>query len=524
MVVSLKDTLLQVCFDNKQCYQLEFSHCLSIFSTPALKIIGYDLKPLLKQLLAHNIDCQVEFIDLKLAAYVINSTDELNVNALMKKYLNVSVQEDNIVALLFLSLYAEFLNIFAHNTDIRGVFYNIETPVMHVLALMEHYGVYIDVNVLHQQSTEITTTLHNLEQEIFAIAEQSFNLSSPKQLQEIMFEKLKLPIIKKTPKGQPSTDESVLQELAREFVLPKLLLSYRSLFKLKSTYTDRLPQDVNPQTKRIHTTYQQTVTSTGRLSSIEPNLQNIPVKTAEGRKIRQAFVAPKGKIIIAADYSQIELRILAHLSCDPMLLQTFAQGLDVHTATASEVFEVNINEVTGEQRRRAKTINFGLIYGMGATGLSKQLDIDKKQAQAYIDAYFAKFSAVKEFLEKTKTYASKNGFVHTMFGRRLYLPDINSNNALLKNAAERAAINAPMQGAQADIIKMAMIKLNTWQKTTNDVTMIMQIHDELIFETTELNLEHKIKTIGELMQNAASLQVPLLVDIGMGANWDSAKA
>jgi DNA polymerase-1 len=524
IALELRANMLAICFNATHLYNIAFEQARDLFLNPQITIVGYDLKPLLKKLLSHDIKLQAKIFDLKLAAYVLNSTDNLTLRFLMSKYLNKDIFEEDEFLGLFLPLYAELLVIFNEAKGLQSILYDIEIPMILVLAKMEFYGVFIDVKALQAQSAEISGTLKNLELEIFKLAGQEFNLSSPKQLQEIMFDKLGLPIIKKTPKGQASTDESVLQELSANFELPKLLLHYRGLFKLKSTYTDRLPQDVNIHTGRVHTTYQQTVTSTGRLSSVDPNLQNIPIKTPEGRKIRQAFVAPDDKVIITADYSQIELRILAHLSNDPVLLETFAQGKDIHAMTASEVFGVNLNDVTSEQRRHAKVINFGLIYGMGSVGLSKQLNVSRADAQLYIDAYFQRFPKVKSFMEQTKAFAVKNGYVQTIFGRRLYLADITSSNTMLKNAAERAAINAPMQGAQADIIKLAMIKLDLWQESIKDLFMIMQVHDELVFETTADNLEGKIATIKQIMESAASLQTPLLVDIGAGHSWDSAKS
>jgi DNA polymerase-1 len=350
-----------------------------------------------------------------------------------------------------------------------------------------------------------------------------FNLGSPKQIQEILYDRLKLPVLKKTPKGQPSTDESVLQELALDYLLPKLILDHRSMSKLKSTYTDKLPQQINPKTGRVHTSYHQAVAATGRLSSSDPNLQNIPIRSEEGRRIRQAFIAPPAYKLVAADYSQIELRIMAHLSGDSGLLAAFSQGLDVHSATAAEVFEVELSQVTHDLRRSAKAINFGLIYGMSAFGLAQQLGIPRNQAQAYIDLYFSRYPGVKHYMDTIRVQAKEQGYVETLFGRRLYLPEINSKNAALRQYAERTAINAPMQGTAADIIKRAMLGCHTWLQTGNtDVKMIMQVHDELVFEVAEEQLETSIASIRGIMCSAADLAVPLLVDVGYGENWDEA--
>ncbi|MCK5191061.1 MAG: DNA polymerase I, partial [Methylococcales bacterium] len=346
---------------------------------------------------------------------------------------------------------------------------------------------------------------------------------SPKQIQEILYEQQKLPVLKKTPKGQPSTAESVLQELAIDYPLPKLILDYRSMSKLKSTYTDKLPQQVNTKTGRVHTSYHQAVTATGRLSSSDPNLQNIPIRSAEGRKIRQAFIAPDGHKLIAADYSQIELRIMAHLSSDEGLLTAFEKGIDIHSATAAEVFEVAVEQVTTDLRRSAKAINFGLIYGMSAFGLAQQLGLSRSQAQSYIDLYFARYPGVKKYMDNIRTQAKDQGYVETLFGRRLYLPEIKSRNAARRQYAERTAINAPMQGTAADIIKIAMINTDKWLSDNNsEIKMIMQVHDELVFEVAEHQVENFSRTIQEIMCSAAQLDVPLIVDIGVGDNWDEA--
>ncbi|MFT2110449.1 DNA polymerase I [Marinomonas sp. 2405UD68-3] len=406
--------------------------------------------------------------------------------------------------------------------SVASVFTDIECPLIPVLASMEQTGTLIDPERLHEQSAEIASRLQELEIKAHEEAGESFNLSSPKQLQVILFEKLELPVIKKTPKGQPSTAEPILQELAQDYELPRLIMEHRSLSKLKSTYTDKLPEMIQ-STGRIHTSYHQAVTATGRLSSTDPNLQNIPIRTAEGRRIRQAFIAPAGHKLIAADYSQIELRIMAHLSQDKGLLDAFSKDADIHKATAAEVFEVALDEVTTEQRRRAKAINFGLIYGMSAFGLAKQLGISRPEAQKYIQIYFDRYPGVKHYMDSTREQAKEQGYVETIYGRRLYLPDIKAKNAIMRQAAERTAINAPMQGSAADIIKRAMIKMHDWLTDTDlDVTMIMQVHDELIFEVAEKDLENAQAKIVEIMQNSSQINVPLLVEAGAGDNWDEA--
>jgi DNA polymerase-1 len=383
--------------------------------------------------------------------------------------------------------------------------------------------VLIDSGLLSKQSHELATRLLEIEQAAFEVAGQPFNLASPKQIQAILFEQQGLPVLKKTPKGQPSTNEVVLQELAETYPLPKLIIESRSISKLKSTYTDRLPEQVSEKTGRVHTSYHQAVTATGRLSSSDPNLQNIPVRTAEGRRIRQAFIVPPGYKMLAADYSQIELRIMAHLSADEGLLGAFVRGEDVHKSTASEVFGVTLDEVTTEQRRSAKAINFGLIYGMSAFGLAKQLGIQRGEAQAYVDRYFSQYPGVKAYMENTREVAKEKGYVETLFGRRLYLPDINARNGQRRQYAERTAINAPMQGTAADIIKRAMIDVDRWIEGSDvPVRMIMQVHDELVFEVPEDSIEQVGEKIGQLMSDAASLEVPLIVDIGSGDNWDEA--
>ncbi|MCV6622368.1 MAG: DNA polymerase I [Cellvibrionaceae bacterium] len=405
----------------------------------------------------------------------------------------------------------------------RSVFEKIELPLVPLLSKIERQGAYLDCNRLGKQSLELAERMEALEKEAFELAGEEFNLGSPKQLGAILFEKLELPIIKKTPKGAPSTAEEVLQELALDYPLPKLLMEYRGLSKLKSTYTDKLPQMVQPKTGRVHTSYHQAVTATGRLSSSDPNLQNIPIRTEEGRRVRQAFVAPEGYKIVAADYSQIELRIMAHLSQDKGLLNAFAQGLDVHRATAAEVFGCDIEQVSTEQRRSAKAINFGLIYGMSAFGLAKQLHIGRNDAQQYMDLYFERYPGVQDYMNDTRALAAEKGYVETLFGRRLYLPEINSRNGMRRQAAERTAINAPMQGTAADIIKLAMIAVDKWLEESGlDARMIMQVHDELVLEVAESDLDKVTEGLVEAMSTAANLDVPLLVEAGVGDNWDEA--
>ncbi|UUE09965.1 DNA polymerase I [Dickeya zeae] len=407
--------------------------------------------------------------------------------------------------------------------DLCKVFKNIDMPLVPVLSRMERTGVLIDTTILAEHSQELTQRLAELEVQAHELAGEAFNLASPKQLGAILYEKLQLPVIKKTPKGAPSTNEEVLAELALDYPLPKLILEHRGLAKLKSTYTDKLPQMINPLTKRVHTSYHQAVTATGRLSSSDPNLQNIPVRNEEGRRIRQAFIAPQGYQILAADYSQIELRIMAHLSRDAGLLKAFSDGLDIHRATAAEVFGLPLDKVTTEQRRSAKAINFGLIYGMSAFGLSRQLGIARNEAQKYMNLYFERYPGVQEYMERTRQQAAEQGYVSTLDGRRLYLPDIHSRNAMSRKAAERAAINAPMQGTAADIIKKAMIAIDDWlQQEKPLATMLMQVHDELVFEVHHSVMDEVSAKIRNLMEGCMQLDVPLQVDIGTGSNWDQA--
>jgi DNA polymerase-1 len=406
---------------------------------------------------------------------------------------------------------------------LRKVYEDIEMPVTELLLRIERNGVLIDAAKLAAQSQQLAERMLALEAEAYAIAGQPFNLGSPKQIGEILFNKLGLPVKKKTASGAPSTDEEVLQELAADYPLPAKLLEHRSMAKLKGTYTDKLPLMVNPATGRVHTNYAQAVAVTGRLSSNDPNLQNIPIRTAEGRRVREAFIAPAGHKIVSADYSQIELRIMAHISGDPNLTKAFAQGMDVHKATASEVFGIAPETVTSEQRRYAKTINFGLIYGMGAFGLAQSLGIDQKAAKNYIDRYFERFAGVRQSMEATKASAKEKGYVETLFGRRIYLPEINGGNGPRKAGAERQAINAPMQGTAADLIKLAMIAvqqaLDDEQRATR---VVMQVHDELVFEVPEAELGWVKEAVPRLMAGVAQWSVPLLAEVGVGSNWDEA--
>ncbi len=423
-----------------------------------------------------------------------------------------------------LRLYQYFTEQLRKEPKLNSIFSDIELPLMPILSKVEQNGVLINADHLHDLSAEFAGKLQSLEQQAHEVAGEVFNLGSPKQLQEILFNKLELPVIKKTPKGAPSTAEDVLQELAHKYELPKLIIEYRGLSKLKSTYTDKLPTMIKSATGRVHTSYHQAVAATGRLSSTDPNLQNIPIRNENGRRIRQAFIAPQGKKIVAIDYSQIELRIMAHLSGDKALLDAFANNLDIHKTTASEVFATPFEEVTTEQRRAAKAVNFGLIYGMSAFGLANQLDIARGQAQDYINKYFERFPGVMEYMETTRQNALSNGYVETVFGRRLYLPDISARNNMRKKAAERAAINAPMQGTAADVIKRAMMAVDKWivENAADDVTMVMQVHDELVFEISADKLDSILPHLISEMENAADLDVPLTAEADQGDNWDEA--
>ncbi|ENM5875569.1 DNA polymerase I [Vibrio mimicus] len=423
-----------------------------------------------------------------------------------------------------LRLHQRISPLIEQDSKLEQVYREIEMPLVPVLSRIERTGVMIDDMLLSAQSQEIALRLDELEKKAYELAGQPFNLSSPKQLQTILFEQMKLPVLQKTPSGTPSTNEEVLQELALDYPLPKVLIEYRGLAKLKSTYTDKLPKMINPNTGRVHTSYHQAVTATGRLSSTDPNLQNIPVRNEEGRRIRQAFVAPHGWKIMAVDYSQIELRIMAHLSGDQALLDAFREGKDIHAATAAEIIGVPIEQVSSEQRRRAKAVNFGLIYGMSAFGLAKQLGIPRGEAQEYMDKYFERYPGVMQYMEDTRSRAAEMGYVETIFGRRLHLPEITSRNGMRRKAAERAAINAPMQGTAADIIKKAMLLVDEWIQREGDgrVKLLMQVHDELVFEVEESSLSEIESKVQQLMESAAELAVPLVAEAGHGDNWEQA--
>lgn len=521
-----------------------------LLEDPTRLKVGQNLKYDRNVLLNHDIDLQGIAYDTMLESYVLNSTaSRHDMDSLAKRYLGVETTSFEDIAgkgvkqLTFNQIELEQATPYAaedaditlrlHQTlwgqleavpGLAKVFSEIELPLLPVLARMELLGTTIDPKLLHQQSQEIELRLAELEKQAHELAGQEFNLSSPKQLGEILFTKLGLPIIKKTPKGAPSTAEEVLAELAETYELPRLLMEHRGLAKLKSTYTDKLPLMIKPQTGRVHTSYHQAVAATGRLSSSDPNLQNIPVRNEQGRRIRQAFIPSAGYKLVAADYSQIELRIMAHLSGDKGLLTAFAEGKDIHKATAAEVFGVALDAVTTDMRRSAKAINFGLIYGMSAFGLAKQLGIGRAEAQKYMDLYFERYPGVLEYMERTRQQAEAQGYVETLFGRRLYLPDIKSRNAGLRKGAERAAINAPMQGTAADIIKRAMINVDCWIRGIEDesIRMLMQVHDELVFEIREEKLEEYTAIIKEKMSAAAELHVPLVVEAGTGDNWDQA--
>lgn len=521
-----------------------------LLEDPTRLKVGQNLKYDRNVLLNHDIDLQGIAYDTMLESYVLNSTaSRHDMDSLAKRYLGVETTSFEDIAgkgvkqLTFNQIELEQAAPYAaedaditlrlHQTlwgqleavpGLAKVFSEIELPLLPVLARMELLGTTIDPKLLHQQSQEIEVRLAELEKQAHELAGQEFNLSSPKQLGEILFTKLGLPIIKKTPKGAPSTAEEVLAELAETYELPRLLMEHRGLAKLKSTYSDKLPLMIKPRTGRVHTSYHQAVAATGRLSSSDPNLQNIPVRNDQGRRIRQAFIPSVGYKLVAADYSQIELRIMAHLSGDKGLLTAFAEGKDIHKATAAEVFGVALDAVTTDMRRSAKAINFGLIYGMSAFGLAKQLGIGRAEAQKYMDLYFERYPGVLEYMERTRQQAEAQGYVETLFGRRLYLPDIKSRNAGLRKAAERAAINAPMQGTAADIIKRAMINVDSWIRGIEDesIRMLMQVHDELVFEIREEKLEEYTAIIKEKMSAAAELHVPLVVEAGTGDNWDQA--
>ena len=534
--------------------QLDRAHVLAslkpLLEDPTIKKVGQHLKYDKNVLANYDINLQGIAFDTMLESYVLNSVaTRHDMDSLSEKYLGQStIHFEDIAgkgakqisfnqipldkaapyaaedADITLRLHNVIWQKLSEEKDLVNVFKEIELPLSPVLAKMEQFGVLIDSQKLAQQSQDLAVRILELEKEVHKLAGEEFNLGSPKQLQEILYNKMDLPVLKKTPKGAPSTAEEVLQELAINYPLPKLLMEYRGLSKLKNTYTDKLPKMINARTGRVHTSYHQAITATGRLSSTEPNLQNIPIRTEEGRRVRQAFIAREGYKVVAADYSQIELRIMAHLSNDKGLLNAFATGQDIHTATASEVFDTPLKEVSIEQRRNAKAINFGLIYGMSAFGLSKQLNISRLDAQNYMDLYFERYPSVLTYMEDTRQVAKEKGYVSTVYGRRLYLPEINASNGMRRKSAERAAINAPMQGTAADIIKKAMLAVDDWIETLpiDDVRMIMQVHDELVFEIKDSKLtEYKNKIIS-LMEQAVQLDVPLIVEAGVGENWDEA--
>lgn len=519
----------------------------SVLENPAIQKVGQNFKYDLTIFARNGIDVQGVAFDTMLESYVLNSTGRHNMDDLAKRYLGhqtISFEEiagkgknqltfnhipleqaaeyaaeDADVTMKLQQVLWEKLS---KEPTLEKLFKEMELPLLGVLSRMERRGVLIDSDALFLQSNEIANRLSELEEQAYVLAGQPFNLASTKQLQEILFDKLGLPVIQKTPKGAPSTNEEVLEELAFSHELPKVLVEHRGLSKLKSTYTDKLPQMVNLQTGRVHTSYHQAVTATGRLSSSDPNLQNIPIRNEEGRRIRQAFIAREGFTVVAADYSQIELRIMAHLSQDQGLINAFTQGKDIHRSTAAEIFGVALDDVTSEQRRNAKAINFGLIYGMSAFGLSRQLGIGRADAQSYMDLYFKRYPGVQTFMHNIREKAKAQGYVETLFGRRLYLPDINSSNGMRRKAAERVAINAPMQGTAADIIKRAMIQLDQKLQNDPDIAMIMQVHDELVFEVRSEKVAFYSELIKTQMESAADLVVPLIVEVGQGTNWDEA--
>ena len=513
------------------------------------KAVGQNLKFDIPILARHGITLDTFHADTMLMSYVLNSTatrhgmDKLaefylnyttvkykEVTGTASKQINFSAVEIEIAsnyaaedADITLRLFNKLEDLLKDKPTQLKLLNDIEYPLVHVLSKIEQNGAKIDKDKLAEHSKELSEKIADLSAQAFVISGEEFNLDSPKQLLEILYEKLKLPILKKTPKGQPSTNEETLQRLSEEYELPGIILQYRTLAKLKSTYTDSLIKIENPLTKRIHTSYQQAVTSTGRLSSTEPNLQNIPIRTAEGRRIREAFVPDKGNVLISADYSQIELRIMAHLSKDKNLTHAFNNNLDIHSATAAEVFGVSLKDVTQDQRRSAKAINFGLMYGMSAFGLTRQLDIPRAEAQKYLDTYFERYTGVKDYIANTKAQAKEDMFVETIMGRRLYLNEINAGNGLRRQAAERAAINAPLQGSAADIIKKAMIDIQDFlEKEMSNVKVIMQVHDELIFEAPKENAEEVLLTMKAMMEKAVKLDIPLIADAAIGDNWNEA--
>jgi DNA polymerase-1 len=530
--------------------ELVLTNMRPLLEDPGLKKIGQNLKYDMSVLARYGIDMQGIAFDTMLESYVLDSTaTRHDMDSLAKRYLHHETIHFEAIAgkgkkqLTFnqieldsaapyaaedaditLRLHNYFWPKFESGSSLTSLLTDLEVALIPVLSRMERSGVTIDSTMLRRQSDELAKSLHQLEQQAYALAGHSFNLGSPKQIGEIFFTELELPVIAKTPKGAPSTAESVLVELAEQgHELPRVILEHRGLSKLKSTYTDKLPEMVNPETGRVHTSYHQAVAATGRLSSTDPNLQNIPVRTEAGRRIRQAFVPQTGWKMLAADYSQIELRIMAHLSGDEGLLRAFSEGKDIHRATAAEVFEVPLEQVTSDQRRSAKAINFGLIYGMSAFGLARQLGIERGAAQAYVDLYFERYPGVQAFMDRTRQLAHDQGYVETLFGRRLYLPDINARNHQRRTAAERTAINAPMQGSAADIIKRAMLAVDGWiHSSAPPARLLMQVHDELVLEVDESYVAEAKDIVSNHMESAASLSVPLLVDVGIGDNWDQA--
>ena len=537
--------------------QLNFAASLAkikpILENEQIKKVGQNLKYDQHIFKNHDIDLKGISHDTMLQSYVFESHKSHGMDALSERHLGINpisfeaVAGKGAKAVTFnqvtvetaaeyaaedaditLQLHLAMHPVVANDSKLNFIYSQIEMPSSACLFTIERNGVLIDSAMLNKQSNEIGTKLVALENQAYELAGQPFNLASPKQLQEILFDKLGIKPTKKTPSGAPSTDEDVLQELALDHPLPKVLLEYRGLAKLKSTYTDKLPKMINAATGRVHTSYNQAVAITGRLASSDPNLQNIPVRSAEGRRIREAFIAPKGSHIVSADYSQIELRIMAHLSQDAGMLQAFANNEDIHRATAAEVFGVEKDAVDSEQRRYAKVINFGLIYGMSAFGLAQNLNIERSAAASYIERYFARYPGVKAYMQNTREEAKQKGYVETYFGRRLWVPEINSANVQRRNGAERAAINAPMQGTAADLIKLAMIATANWLATEKlngeslKTKLIMQVHDELVLEVPENELESVKATLPTLMQNVAKLSVPLLAEVGVGSNWESA--
>ena len=533
--------------------QLPFEQTLErlrpLLENPLKAKTGQNLKYDVEVLQRHGIDLQGITHDTMLMSYVLEAGNSRHdMDTLAKRHLGrdtikfsevagvgrkqltfdqVSIEQATRYAAedadVTLQLHRVLTQELAENQTLSSVFHDIEMPLLQALVRTETHGVKIDADRLHRQSAEITERLAELEQAAHRLAGQVFSIASPKQIQEILYDKLGLPVLSKTPKGQPSTAENVLQELAGKYELPALILEHRGLAKLKGTYTDRLPELINPCTGRIHTSYHQAVASTGRLSSSDPNLQNIPIRSEQGRKIREAFIPEQGCLLLAADYSQIELRIMAHLSKDRGLIDAFTNGADIHRATAAEVFDTQPDQVDGEQRRRAKAINFGLIYGMSPFGLARQLKIELKEARQYIDIYFERYPGVRKYMQSTRELAREQGFVETLFGRRLNLPEINSKNGALRQYAERTAINAPVQGTAADLIKLAMLAIDQWLIETDSTSkIILQVHDELVFEVEEAQIDEMVEIASDLMCGVKKLNVPLIVDVGIGYNWKEA--